>query len=274
MFVGISRSSLQRIAKSKGIRPKKKVRVHKIPKPKKRIETNEERRVRCSQDLLELCDPTQGDLVKNGIFTDESPFQLFGPVSNQNRRVYTKGKKRDISAERLVLEASNLTFEQKVEVFAAISWRGKICLHIYRPNEIIDHERYIRLLEERVIPACERIYPDLDYIYQQDGAPSHKDHHTQEFLQLNTPSFIDKDTWPGYAPDLNVCDYRLWAWMKERVYSGTMPKTLPELCDRIMKAWDELPKSLIQKWLTEFPARLQKVIDTKGVQIQQYFNKI
>lgn len=173
-----------------------------------------------------------------------------------------------------MLEASNLTFERKVEVYAAISWKGKVCLHIYQENEKIDHTRHIELLEERVIPACERLYPDLDYIFQQDNAPPHLDQHTQDFLFSNTPRFIDKDSWPPYSPDLNVCDYRLWAWMKERVYSGTMPTTVPELCNRIVKAWDELPIALIRKWLDEFPARLQQVIDSKGVQIQQYFNKI
>lgn len=89
----ISQTSVRRIAKSKGIKAKKKVRVHKIPIPKRRIESNEERRVRLAKDLLEMCDPEQDDLVKKGIFTDESNFQLYGPVSNQNRRVYSKGKK-------------------------------------------------------------------------------------------------------------------------------------------------------------------------------------
>lgn len=273
-FVGISRSSVQRIAKSRGLQPKKKVRVHKIPKPKKRIETNEERRARCAEDLLFMCDSTQEDLVKNGVFSDQSHFQVCGPISTQNKRVYSKGKKSAIPAERLLIEQSNLTFEQKVMVYAAISWRGKVCLHIHPPNETIDHEVYIRLLERRVIPACERVYPELSYVYQQDGAPAHKDENTQEWLRRNTPAFIDKDTWPGYSPDLNVCDYRLWGWMKQQVYKGEMPKTIPELCNRIEKAWDELPTELIQKWISEFPARLQKVIDTKGTQIQQYFNKI
>uniref|UniRef100_A0A914CAH9 Transposase n=1 Tax=Acrobeloides nanus TaxID=290746 RepID=A0A914CAH9_9BILA len=86
--------------------------------------------------------------------------------------------------------------------------------------------------------------------------------------------FIDKDSWPGYSPDLNPCDYRLWAWMKQRVYEGSMPNTLEELRRRILQAWDDLPTDLIQEWLREFPARLKKTIDNKGVQIQQYFNKI
>lgn len=248
--------------------------MHKIPKPKRRFETNEERRVRCAEDLLEMCDPIQEDLVKTGVFTDESIFQLFGPVSTQNKRVNTKGKKRDISAERLVLESSNLTFEKKLEVFAAISYKGKVCLHIYDEGEMIDGVRYRTLLRESVVPACERLYSDLDYVFQQDGAPAHKDGETQEFLRLNAPAFIDKDSWPGYSPDLNPCDYRLWAWMKQRVYEGSMPKTLDELRRRILQAWDDLPTSLIQKWLNEFPARLQKIIEKRGVQIQQYFNKI
>lgn len=63
-----------KITKSKGLKPKKKARVHKIPKFKKRFETNKEKHVRYSEDLLEMCDPTQEDFVKKGVFTDEPPF--------------------------------------------------------------------------------------------------------------------------------------------------------------------------------------------------------
>lgn len=149
---------MRRIANCRGIKSNRKVRVHKIPKPKKRLETNEERRVRCAEDLLEMCEPTQDDLMKTGIFSDQSNFQLVGPVSTQNKRVYSKGKKRDVSADRLFLETSNLAFERKVMVYAAISWRGKVCLYIHPEGESIDGEVYRSLLAERVIPACERIY--------------------------------------------------------------------------------------------------------------------
>uniref|UniRef100_A0A914E062 Transposase n=1 Tax=Acrobeloides nanus TaxID=290746 RepID=A0A914E062_9BILA len=89
-----------------------------------------------------------------------------------------------------------------------------------------------------------------------------------------TKDLSTKTRGPVIPPDLNPCDYRLWAWMKQRVYEESMPNTLEELRRRILQAWDDLPTDLIQEWLREFPARLKKTIDNKGVQIQQYFNKI
>uniref|UniRef100_A0A914ED13 Transposase n=1 Tax=Acrobeloides nanus TaxID=290746 RepID=A0A914ED13_9BILA len=51
---GISRSSVRRIAKIRGLHARKKTKVHRIPIPKKRRETNEQRRMRLSQDLLDM----------------------------------------------------------------------------------------------------------------------------------------------------------------------------------------------------------------------------
>jgi len=113
----ISRTSVQRMAKARGLKALKKTKVHKIPIPKRRRETNEQRRARLSQDLLDIGE----HLVTNGIFTDDTPFHLRGNLSTQNQRVYTSGKKRDVRAESLMLTTSHLNFEEKLMVFSAIS---------------------------------------------------------------------------------------------------------------------------------------------------------
>ena len=113
---GISRSTVRRIAKSRGLHTRRKIKVHRIPIPKKHRENNEQRRVRLSQDLLDIGAP-----FTNGIFTDDAPFHLKGTLSTQNQRVYTSGRKRDIRPESLHLGTSHLNFEEKLMVFAAIS---------------------------------------------------------------------------------------------------------------------------------------------------------
>ena len=38
-------------------------------------------------------------------------------------------------------------------------------------------------------------------------------------------------TWPLRSPDLTVCDFFLWGFVKDNVYVPQLPKTLPELRD-------------------------------------------
>ena len=35
--------------------------------------------------------------------------------------------------------------------------------------------------------------------------------------------------WPPYSPDLNPCDFYLWGYLKNKVYTSPTPKTTEEL---------------------------------------------
>uniref|UniRef100_A0A914E5F5 Transposase n=1 Tax=Acrobeloides nanus TaxID=290746 RepID=A0A914E5F5_9BILA len=148
-----------------------------------------------------------------------------------------------------------------------------MCIHFFEPREALDHARYISLLDELIMPAYEERYSDGNFVFQQDNAPPHKDKRTQCYL-LEHALFIPKEDWPGYSPDINPCDYRLWAWMKQKVYEGGMPQSLNVLKARITEVWDALDAETIRKWLRELRPRLQKVVDEDGKLMQQYFNKV
>uniref|UniRef100_A0A914E5U5 Transposase n=1 Tax=Acrobeloides nanus TaxID=290746 RepID=A0A914E5U5_9BILA len=152
-------------------------------------------------------------------------------------------------------------------------WQGTVCIHFFEPRETLDHARYISLLDELILPACEERYSDGNFVFQQDNAPPHKDKRTLRYLLEHAP-FIPKEDWPGYSPDINPCDYRLWAWMKQKVYEGGMPQSLDALKARITEVWDALDAETIRKWLRELRSRLQKVVDEDGKPMQQYFNKV
>ena len=46
-----------------------------------------------------------------------------------------------------------------------------------------------------------------DFVFQQDGAPAHRSHHTVAYLRSNVPEFIEPENWPPNSPDLNLADY-------------------------------------------------------------------
>ena len=124
-----------------------------------------------------------------------------------------------------------------------------------------------------ILPACLKVYPEGNFIYQQDGAPPHKHKTTQRFLE-GQADFIRAADWPGYSPDANPCDYRLNAWLKRKVYEKGMPNNLGELKERIYQVWDELDTETIRGWLRELRPRLEKIVEERGRPIQQYFNKV
>ena len=64
-------------------------------------------------------------------------------------------------------------------------------------------EAVIKLFDDGLLPDCMRLYPENDFIFQQDGAPSHTSNATQTHLEQAVPHFIKKDEWPPQSPDLN-----------------------------------------------------------------------
>ena len=107
--------------------------------------------------------------VKNIIFTDEKDFTL---------EVYGK-RKRDIAPNRLYHETSRFT--KKVMVSAGVSWKGNTRIHFIDTERTkVISESYKNLLETGLLPDCRRLYPNGDWVFQQDGAPAHTRKTTQE----------------------------------------------------------------------------------------------
>jgi len=72
-----------------------------------------------------------------------------------------------------------------------------------------------------VLKLC---YPDLlknasllsstvDFICQQDGAPTRTEKLAQDWIVTNCSEFSDKDEWPPNSPDVNPVDYHVWGVM-------------------------------------------------------------
>ena len=88
----------------------------------------------------------------------------------------------------------------------------------------VNSESYKNLLEIGLLPDCRRLYPNADWVFQQDGAPAHTSKTTQEYLDGATPDFIRKDEWPLLSPDCNPMDYAVWDSLSQKVYAGKQDK--------------------------------------------------
>uniref|UniRef100_A0A914UUB6 Transposase n=1 Tax=Plectus sambesii TaxID=2011161 RepID=A0A914UUB6_9BILA len=245
--IGISRRTVQRIAKELGLRSFRKIKTHRLT-------------------------PAHEADEHKIVFTDEKYFELHAPAITQNQRVNMSGRKRDVSTRRLVIQRNR--FSRKVMVWAGISWRGKAALHFFEPNERMNGATYRQLLVDEILPSCRDLCPDGSFVFQQDSARPHNANDTIALLNDHAPGFITPQQWPASSPDLNPCDYRLWAYLQTKVYAEGSPATLDELVLKIRDAWEALPVRLIRTWINEWKQRLRKCVRNQGKHIQQYFNKI
>ena len=82
-------------------------------------------------------------------------------------------------------------------VSAGVSMHGKTdIIFIDHQKTKVNGEYYVGLLRDKLIHECHRLYPDDNYIFQQDSASSHRCRLAQKFPQANNPDFIPSDVWP------------------------------------------------------------------------------
>ena len=62
------------------------------------------------------------------------------------------------------------------------------------------------VLEQGLLPAIRHISNNV-FVFQQDGAPAHRSHHTVAYLHSNVPVFIKTENWPPNSTDLNPANY-------------------------------------------------------------------
>jgi len=69
--------------------------------------------------------------------------------------------------------------------------------------------------------------------------------------------------WPPRSPDLSMCDFFLWGYLKSRVYEGK-PRTLEELKGAIRKQIGMINQELLERVEANFRERLQMCILQNG----------
>jgi hypothetical protein len=62
--------------------------------------------------------------------------------------------------------------------------------------------------------------------------------------------------WPARSPDLSICDFFLWGYVKEKVFKYR-PHTLPELKERIIEAVNAIPREMCERAVQSFNDRHQ-----------------
>lgn len=107
--------------------------------------------------------------------------------------------------------------------------------------------------------------------FQQDGAPAHYALQVRQWLDRKFPArWIGRRgplEWPPRSPDLAPCDYFLWGYLKQRVYS-TRPSTIEQLRLRIEQCCAEIPADMLDRSCQSIVSRLEQCLALGGAQLE------
>ena len=109
-------------------------------------------------------------------------------------------------------------FTKKVTVSSVVSWNGISKPFFVGESNLKPNSRsHLEHLRNDLIPPIKELYPNNNFIFIQDSAPSHRAKIVQTFLQQELKCrFVANKEWPPSSPDCNPLDYYLWNEVKEK----------------------------------------------------------
>ena len=162
-------------------------------------------------------------------------------------------------------------FSESVMVSVAVSKTGKTEVHFIDKGTKVDGRYY----HETLLQNC--LLPDIrqlcggEFLFQQDGAPSHRAKLTVEFLQQNVPNFIEPSVWLPNSPDINPVYYVLSGVLCSKIVYRVPIVGLEDFIDRVRTCWASLDQQLINKAIDQWRPSLKTVVKVHRGHIEQLF---
>lgn len=170
------------------------------------------------------------------------------------------------STELMVREKKN--FPQSIMAFVGISSRGPSKVIFVKPGAKISADYYVnKVLKPFFRDVRKNLYPDEDFIFHQDSAPSHTAKMTLEFLTSQNITFIHPDEWLPNSPDAAPCDFFLWGYLKTKIKKMQV-RNLEELKKAIRKCVRSVPQNMIDNALKSWSKRLREIYHANGGHIE------
>ena len=195
---------------------------------------------------MEFCKEHMNEDKNNWIYTDESNFRL----SRNTIGVWTKEQK---------VYKDNSNKKSSLMVWGAISKRGKSPLHIFKPGETENQQKYQQILEKEFLGWNDKIFPNGNSVFYQDNAKPHVGKKVSSWMEENIPQKINS---PPYSPDLNPIE-NVWSILKNNVEKSE-PKNLRELKKSINTSWEELDQQTINKCIDHSFSQMNQVFKHSG----------
>lgn len=241
----------------------KKLKYKKVVKPKGH-ELTPKMQLKRYQRAWPLYHRLKHNRWENVITTDEAWFYL----TNFHRKTkiqYISRDKTRASCDKF----TSLSHPKGVMVWAGISSHGVTKMRFVEPGAKINSSYYIeKILEPFIKEDIPKLYPNNNYIFHQDSAPSHSSKKTLKFLNDNRIPFIKPQDWMPNSPDVAPCDYFLWGYLKSKVNSHKVT-TINGLKKVIKSEFAKIPQEMINRALKSWPKRCRFVYYNKGSHIEK-----
>lgn len=250
---GVSDFSMRQIIKvDLKLKPYKKRVVHGLT-----TKQRDTRKERCQM----LLDRYNNEKIKKIIFSDEKLFVVEQYYNAQNIRVYSGSFENIPEHLKTVQRFQNAS---SIMVWAGISHRGKLPLVFIDKGVKINANFYQSdILQAQLKPEADKLYPNHDWIFQQDSAPAHKARTNQDWCRNNCPAFISAAEWPPSSPDLNPLDYCIWGIL-EPIINAKQHHSLESMKRMLVQQWDKLTIKTVRDAIGVWRSRLQRVVDAGG----------
>jgi hypothetical protein len=187
-------------------------------------------------------------------------------VNRRNSRYLTDLPVADVDPDVRISPKSKAPLKQMV--LGVIGRDSQKCPLVFIcAGERVNGDVYQDLLRKHVVPLIKRTYPDGNYVFQQDLAPTHTARTTQQFLRETMAEFWTSADWPPYSPDLNPLDFSVWSILQEKV-QATPHTSLAALRRSITKLWNRMSPAYVRRTCCSFRRHLEAVMAKNGGYIE------
>jgi len=158
-----------------------------------------------------------------------------GYVNSQNNRYWSANKLNTIHEVPL--------HDSKIYVWCAISRRRIIGPIFFQ--ETVNSQPYTKLILEEFI-ICVMMTWQYVIFNKTEQLLTHIKRNNVLFVLMLDDRLISKRVWPPRSPDLSPCNFYLWGFLKDKVYT-THPLTTKDLKINITSAVQEITPAVLRQ---------------------------
>jgi hypothetical protein len=260
-----------------------KLKPWKIPRAQKITPEQRNQRIKSAKKLLKKfrTKPTKSySKWKRLINTDFSRQINLIQKNNSKNNVIWSTSKATIPLDLQTIGQQK--YSAGVMLFGGISSRGLIprrspifidewlksqCKKLNKERISMDRFLYVKLVKQKLKPHIDKLYNNVDVIWQDDADPKHRSRYALDNLGELFCERIEPEEQASKMADIWPIE-NVWGYMKEKLEENEF-ENVTMLKKEIVTIWNTITPQMCSKWINSIPRRLQCLIKKKGYSIKK-----